>query len=581
MANNDSSLVISLETLNCPYVISKELHSILSSVSKLEPIATLHEILEGLKIYIMRKKLFSPLDPSKIVCKTDELRSVFGVSEFSVQDLRKIIQKLIVPEVNHISSFSQNSGAKGDGAIKRTSNGDLVKDDESVVAKRFCDPNGSQQNFVSSSSPSKMFLYIPPTPERCDFSDLPESIQGYETEYVKDSSDISFWSDSENDFFSNTGETVATADVFDIEYEVEYSSEHTALPSGTDTDDEEVILNTAAIISVLQKPDSDFEFWADASSEGEEDDDDDDVEIPVSDRWLCRTCGSLNKPPMRYCLACFDQRAGWLPEKRKDYELWKMAFRKKRQTARDKYRSRNPHAKSSEHHSEDSSNSFESKDSDFSAESPSFFNSSQETVDSLGMSQGTSASSLLNGISSSCPSLQTSGFESSQTETTHDSAGLSQGSSLSLSQNDYNSSNPSLQSNDFLSSSRSADYFVQISGGKSISSSELGACSSSPLEAFSILNSYDDCNYPSSQERLNDPKNLRISLSQKGNAELNISPSEKLCIICCSSPALGSIIHGKFAHQATCYRCARTLQKQKKRCPICRRNIQKVVHQIV
>lgn len=59
------------------------------------------------------------------------------------------------------------------------------------------------------------------------------------------------------------------------------------------------------------------------------------------------------------------------------------------------------------------------------------------------------------------------------------------------------------------------------------------------------------------------------------------NPSDaKLCIICCEKTANASIIHSKYAHQVTCYKCARKLQKQKKRCPICRRTIDRVVHQI-
>lgn len=60
----------------------------------------------------------------------------------------------------------------------------------------------------------------------------------------------------------------------------------------------------------------------------------------------------------------------------------------------------------------------------------------------------------------------------------------------------------------------------------------------------------------------------------------NCESSQKQCIICCAKPANASIIHGKYAHQISCYKCARKLQKQKKRCPICRRTIDRVVHQI-
>lgn len=60
----------------------------------------------------------------------------------------------------------------------------------------------------------------------------------------------------------------------------------------------------------------------------------------------------------------------------------------------------------------------------------------------------------------------------------------------------------------------------------------------------------------------------------------NETPETKLCLLCCSKPVNSSIIHGKFAHSISCFGCARRLQLKKRRCPICRRTIEKVVYQI-
>lgn len=68
--------------------------------------------------------------------------------------------------------------------------------------------------------------------------------------------------------------------------------------------------------------------------------------------------------------------------------------------------------------------------------------------------------------------------------------------------------------------------------------------------------------------------------SSEPGCSQNTESSAKLCIICCASPANASIIHGKYAHQVSCYRCACILKKRKKGCPVCRRTIEKVVHQI-
>lgn len=63
--------------------------------------------------------------------------------------------------------------------------------------------------------------------------------------------------------------------------------------------------------------------------------------------------------------------------------------------------------------------------------------------------------------------------------------------------------------------------------------------------------------------------------SSNSNATL-ISPLTS-CIICFSRPKEATIVHGKTGHQCCCYQCACRLKRHKRPCPVCRRDIQKVI----
>ncbi|KAK4294881.1 hypothetical protein Pmani_032528 [Petrolisthes manimaculis] len=57
--------------------------------------------------------------------------------------------------------------------------------------------------------------------------------------------------------------------------------------------------------------------------------------------------------------------------------------------------------------------------------------------------------------------------------------------------------------------------------------------------------------------------------------------SGQICSICFLRPKNAIIVHGKLAHQATCYQCARRLLKTGSPCPVCRRKIHMVAKNIV
>jgi rRNA maturation endonuclease Nob1 len=54
-----------------------------------------------------------------------------------------------------------------------------------------------------------------------------------------------------------------------------------------------------------------------------------------------------------------------------------------------------------------------------------------------------------------------------------------------------------------------------------------------------------------------------------------------LRIVCYRRVKDASFVHGQILHQAWCYPCAKRIFKEKARCPICRRQIEKITKHIV
>ncbi|NWH85816.1 MDM4 protein, partial [Aegithalos caudatus] len=49
------------------------------------------------------------------------------------------------------------------------------------------------------------------------------------------------------------------------------------------------------------------------------------------------------------------------------------------------------------------------------------------------------------------------------------------------------------------------------------------------------------------------------------------------CFLCQHRPRDGNIVHGRTAHLVACFRCARMLKKKRAPCPVCRKEIQRVI----
>ena len=63
----------------------------------------------------------------------------------------------------------------------------------------------------------------------------------------------------------------------------------------------------------------------------------------------------------------------------------------------------------------------------------------------------------------------------------------------------------------------------------------------------------------------------------KSQASAAATEGGDACLVCFSRPKEASIIHGKTGHQVCCYGCAKRLRRKGKRCPVCRRPIEKVI----
>lgn len=63
--------------------------------------------------------------------------------------------------------------------------------------------------------------------------------------------------------------------------------------------------------------------------------------------------------------------------------------------------------------------------------------------------------------------------------------------------------------------------------------------------------------------------------SPKANPQNTQRAATHLCLLCCTRAKDAGLVHGKLTHQISCYSCAKKLWK--KRCPICRRKVEKIV----
>ncbi|GBM55434.1 hypothetical protein AVEN_123516-1 [Araneus ventricosus] len=81
----------------------------------------------------------------------------------------------------------------------------------------------------------------------------------------------------------------------------------------------------------------------------------------------------------------------------------------------------------------------------------------------------------------------------------------------------------------------------------------------------------------------NDSSDVILSQSSSNTLEgdknnTRIELDKQLCLFCCSKPADCSILHGKTACRVCCFKCGQKLHAGNKRCPVCRRAIERIVY---
>ena len=69
--------------------------------------------------------------------------------------------------------------------------------------------------------------------------------------------------------------------------------------------------------------------------------------------------------------------------------------------------------------------------------------------------------------------------------------------------------------------------------------------------------------------------------SLKALLDRKVAAESQICNFCLSRPKDACFIHGRISHQVSCYPCAKKLFKEHKRCPVCRRKIEKITKNIL
>jgi rubrerythrin len=93
------------------------------------------------------------------------------------------------------------------------------------------------------------------------------------------------------------------------------------------------------------------------------------------------------------------------------------------------------------------------------------------------------------------------------------------------------------------------------------------------------LRNHDDlgiCAACGNKKTLKSSSSNIIPLSNSGGYALISPPSD--CVICMDAPRDAVIVHGSDAHHVCCMSCAKTLIRSRQSCPVCQRNIEKVLN---
>ncbi|CAN7994404.1 unnamed protein product [Ixodes pacificus] len=342
------------------------------------------------------------------------------------------------------------------------------------------------QDAVTSSTPKRpstpLVFFIPGSPAYDSGAESELSIQGHETDLVRDSTDYLWESEEEDQTKEGAAAMVAAvashlsrlagSDDEDCPFEVEYELESHSSGDGNAYSTDSDIVDSAPV-DVVICVEEDAGFFADSSDSSHSS----DSEIGEEDLWECRLCETQNTPLHRYCQKCWKRRFGWLPDRQEKHPPQKRRWRQRRERRHER-------------------------------------RSGKSTSSPIGRDDERKPSPASLGSQGLTASMQASSQASTQASSTQ------------------------------ASSQESSQESPQASVGSEASSQELRDL----LEAG-----------PS-------------GASQEGGSV------QDLCSMCLVRPRSAILGHGKTSHRFGCYRCSRKLLQQNKRCPICRRHIDRVYH---
>ncbi|XP_077494686.1 E3 ubiquitin-protein ligase Mdm2-like isoform X3 [Amblyomma americanum] len=497
------------------YMPSNGLMECLKTGGVTSGLLSLQQIMDCLRDYIRERKLFDPMCPTRILCGQDPLGKVLGVEHFLAIDLLGLLVKQIraVPTQHVVSQ----------GALKRESQLGACEGSATIEAKRPCLEPDSTTSGTSAAHASPVTIHIPPSPPYDSGAETVYSIQGRETDVVKDTSDDLWFLDESSGDCNSSSDSEATQErimqaaalaaelirqqrrgaeddysdqdsdcPFEVEYEIEEASDHGDKAASSSDSDIEAMAQAEILICVN---DDDAQFWADSSDSYSS-----DSEIGDADLWQCRLCGLRCEPHglsavQRYCTGCWKGRFGWLPDRTERHPPQKKRRRAQRRTSRQMNRVRTNH-----------------KSSSTKLESRHQLNSAGEE---------------------SRPGSCSEKNEASGSSNTESNSGGSQESF----------SDPSVSE-------------MLAPQGDSSQTASSGT----------------------SQELADDWSQPGCSTDRSGGEGtlLSISASD-LCTICLVRPKCGILVHGNTSHRLSCYKCAKLLHKRNQPCPVCRRRIQRVV----
>ncbi|XP_042149157.1 E3 ubiquitin-protein ligase Mdm2 isoform X4 [Ixodes scapularis] len=436
-------------------------------------------ILGHLKSYILERQLFDPKDPKMVLCANDKLGKVFGVEQFLAEEVNSLPLYKNLLAVPAQLVYAQEK-------LKRAATAGPSDAEDPKRART------EGQDAVTSSTPKRpstpLVFFIPGSPEYDSGAESELSIQGHETDLVRDSTDYLWESEEEDNTKEGAAAVVAAvashlsrlagSDDEDCPFEVEYELESHSSGDGNAYSTDSDIVDSAPV-DVVICVEEDAGFFADSSDSSHSS----DSEIGEEDLWECRLCETQNTPLHRYCQKCWKRRFGWLPDRQEKHPPQKRRWRQRRERRH-------------ERRSGKSTSSPIGRDDE---RKP-----SPASLGSQGLTEP-STSSQEDCTRTQTVSTQVSTQESSQ-ESPQESPEASVGSETS-----------------------SQELRDLLEAGPSGVSQEVGS--------------------------VQDP-----------------------CSMCLVRPRTAILGHGKTSHRFGCYRCSRKLLQQNKRCPICRRHIDRVYH---